>query len=55
MILFKGSLFSIMVTWNPDWSAEILWYGTGYSKKKYDHLLNVLPETGYIANFVINF
>jgi hypothetical protein len=23
-----------MVTRNPNWSTEILWYGTGYAKRK---------------------
>ena len=32
IVLFKKSLPSIMVTRNSDWSAEILWYGTGYAK-----------------------
>jgi len=42
-----------MVTRNPDWSAEILWYGTGYAKGRYYHPLNVLPEAGCIVGFVI--
>jgi len=33
-ILFKESLPTIMVTRNPNWSTEILWYGTGYAKGK---------------------
>jgi len=33
-ILFKESLPSIMVTINPNWSTEILWYETGYAKGK---------------------
>ena len=28
-VLFKESSPSIMVTRNPNWSIEILWYGTG--------------------------
>ena len=31
-VLFKESPPSIMVTRNPNWSTEILWYGTGYVK-----------------------
>jgi len=34
MILFKESPPSIMVTRNPNWSSEILWFGTGYVKGK---------------------
>jgi hypothetical protein len=30
--LFKESPPNIMVTRNPNWSTEILWYETGYSK-----------------------
>ena len=33
-VLFKQSPPSIMVTRNPNWSTEILWYGTGYVKWK---------------------
>jgi hypothetical protein len=33
-VLFKESPPSIMVTRNPNWSTEILWYGTGYTKEK---------------------
>ena len=33
-ILSKESPPSIMVTRNPNWSTEILWYGTGYVKGK---------------------
>jgi hypothetical protein len=33
-VLFKESPPSIMVTRNPNWSTEILWYGTGYAKGK---------------------
>jgi len=33
-VLFKESPPSIMVTRNPNWSTEILWYGTGYVKGK---------------------
>ena len=33
-VLFKESSPSIMVTRNPNWSTEILWYGTGYVKGK---------------------
>jgi len=33
-VLFKDSPPSIMVTMNHNWSTEILWYGTGYVKKK---------------------
>jgi hypothetical protein len=32
--LFKESPPSIMVTRNPNWSTEILWYGTNYVKGK---------------------
>jgi hypothetical protein len=32
--LFKESPPSIMFTRNPNWSTEILWYGTGYVKGK---------------------
>jgi hypothetical protein len=31
-VLFKESPPSIMVTRNPDWSTEILWYVIGYTK-----------------------
>jgi hypothetical protein len=34
MVFFKESPPSIMVTRNPNWSTEILWYGTGYPKGK---------------------
>jgi len=34
MVLFKESPPSIMVTRNPNWSTEILWYETGYVKGK---------------------
>ena len=34
MILFKESPSSIMVTMNPNWSTKILWYETGYVKRK---------------------
>jgi len=33
-VLFKESSPSIMVTRNPNWSTEILWYGIGYVKEK---------------------
>jgi len=33
-VLFKESSPSIMVTRNPNWSTEILWYETGYAKGK---------------------
>ena len=33
-VLFEESPPSIMVTRNPNWSTEILWYGTGYVKGK---------------------
>jgi hypothetical protein len=33
-VLFKESPPSIMVTRNPNWSTEILWYRTGYVKGK---------------------
>jgi len=33
-VLFKELSPSIMVTRNPNWSTEILWYGTGYVKWK---------------------
>jgi len=33
-VLFKESPPSIMVTRNPNWSTEILWYGTSYVKGK---------------------
>jgi hypothetical protein len=33
-ILFEESPPSIMVTRNPNWSTEILWFGTGYVKGK---------------------
>jgi len=32
--LFKESPPNIMVTRNPNWSIEILWFGTGYVKWK---------------------
>jgi len=54
MVLFKKSPPSIMVTRNPNWSTEILWYETGSQKGRYYHLLSVLLEAGYIADFVIN-
>jgi hypothetical protein len=44
-----------MVSRNPNWSTKILWYKTGYGKRKrYYHPLKVLPEAGYIASFVLN-
>jgi hypothetical protein len=33
-VLFKESPPTIMVTRNPNWSTEILWYMTGYAKRK---------------------
>jgi len=33
-VLFKESPPSIMVTRNPNWSTEILWFGIGYVKRK---------------------
>jgi len=33
-VLFKESPPGIMVTRNPNWSIEILWYETGYTKGK---------------------
>jgi len=42
-----------MVTRNPNWSIEILWYGTGYVKGKILHPLNVLPEADCIADFYL--
>jgi hypothetical protein len=33
-VLFKESSPSTMVTRNPNWSTNILWYGTGYVKGK---------------------
>jgi hypothetical protein len=33
-VLFKESPPSIMITRKPDWSTEILWYGTCYVKGK---------------------
>jgi hypothetical protein len=33
-VMFKEPPPSIMVTSNPNWSTEILWYKTGYAKKK---------------------
>jgi hypothetical protein len=33
-VLFKESPPSIMVIRNPNWSTEILWYGTSYAKGK---------------------
>ena len=33
-VLFEESPPSIMVTRNPNWSTEILWFGTGYVKGK---------------------
>jgi len=39
-----------MDTRNLDWSAEILWYRTGYAKGKILSLLNVLPKAGCIAD-----
>jgi len=44
-----------MVTTNPNWSSEILWYGTGYVKGKILSPLNVLPEADCIADFVLNY
>jgi hypothetical protein len=33
-VLFKESLYSIIVTRNPNWSTKILWYGiVTYTKK----------------------
>jgi hypothetical protein len=37
--LFKESPPSIMITRNPNWSTEILWYETGYIKGKILSLL----------------
>jgi hypothetical protein len=54
MILFKKSSSNIMVTRNPDWSTEILWYETVCAKGKILHPLNVLHEAGCIDGFVIN-
>jgi hypothetical protein len=34
VVLFEESSPSIMVTRNPNWSTEILWFGTGYVKGK---------------------
>jgi len=34
MVLFKELPPSIMVTRNPDWAVEILWYVTDYVKEK---------------------
>jgi len=34
LIKLKESSPSIIVTRNPNWSTEILWYGTGYVKWK---------------------
>ena len=39
MVLFKESPPGIMVTRNPNWSTEILWFGTGYVKGKILSLL----------------
>jgi len=33
-VYFKESSSSIMITRNSNWSTEILWYGTGYTKGK---------------------
>jgi hypothetical protein len=33
-VLFEESPPSIMVTRNPNWSTEILWFGTSYVKGK---------------------
>ena len=43
-----------MVTRNYNWSTEILWYETGYIKKRYYHSLNVMSGIDYIANYVLN-
>jgi hypothetical protein len=32
--MFKESPPNIMITRNPNWSTEILWYGTGSVKRK---------------------
>jgi hypothetical protein len=53
-VLFKELLLSIMVTRNPNWSTEILWYGTGYAKRKILSPLKRLPQAGYIAGFILN-
>jgi len=33
-VLFRESPPNIMITMNPNWSTEIIWYGTGYTKRK---------------------
>ena len=38
-VLFKESTPSIMITRNPNWSTEILWYKTDYAKEKMLSLL----------------
>ena len=45
MVLFKDSPPSIIVTRNPDWSTEILWYETGYVKGK---ILLPLKRPAYV-------
>jgi hypothetical protein len=54
-ILFKELPPTIVITRNPNWSIETLWYGTGYAKKRRLYYpLSILPEVGCIADFVLN-
>ena len=43
-----------MITRNPNWSIEILWYETGYAKKKTLSPLSVLPEVTCIVGSILN-
>jgi len=52
-VLFKESPPSIMVTRNPNWSTEILWFGTGYVKGKILSPLKRSAEADCIAGFVL--
>ena len=51
-VLFKESPPSIMVTRNPNWSTKILWYETGYAKRKMLSPLKHPPKADCIAGFV---
>jgi hypothetical protein len=41
-----------MVTRNPNWSTEILWYETGYTKGKMLSPPKRPSEAGYIVGFL---
>jgi hypothetical protein len=48
-VLFKESPPSIMVTRNPNWSTEILWWDWLRKKERCYHPLSVLPKAGCVA------